>query len=51
LVEVVNSIDDVDLHWIPPLHFALDEFSLEFFVTLRRDEKLSLNGESPELTV
>jgi hypothetical protein len=46
----VNSIDDVDLHWLPPRYCALDDFSLELFVTLRSDEKLSLNGECPELS-
>ncbi|MDA9962675.1 hypothetical protein N9D63_07295 [Opitutales bacterium] len=43
----MNSIDDLDLHWIPPRHYTLGDFSLKLFVRLRRDKKLSLNGQSP----
>ena len=50
MVEVVNSIDDVDLHRISPRYCVLNDFSLELFVTLRSDDKLSLNGEYPELS-
>ena len=29
---------------------TINDYSLELFVTLRSDEKLSLNGECPELS-
>ena len=47
LVEVVNAVDDVDLHRIHPRYCVLDDFFVELFVTLRRYEKFSLNGECP----